>query len=182
MGGQRYSRILSAARYYAAVDNYIKYITDSAKQGINVGKGTARPKSQTLYIRPFGVSLLDKQLAVVKSAEPTWTKYKAQVTGYTTATTPTTAGGAVDIEDYLPSRLNIKTGIGSTGVVKTSKVTGMKYLSYGGKSTSLAFGDKIADPGKSSETATFESLKVEVEKALVGGTGGSRVTWIREKV
>lgn len=58
----------------------------------------------------------------------------------------------------------------------------MKYLSYGGTSTSLAFGDKMSDPGKSSESAIFELLKGEVEKTLVGAAGGSKVTWIREKV
>ncbi|MDJ0553515.1 MAG: hypothetical protein QNJ68_03565 [Microcoleaceae cyanobacterium MO_207.B10] len=182
MAGDRYSRILSAAKYYAAIDNYIKYITDSTKRGQNVGKGTPRPESQLLYVRPFGVSLLTGQLAKASSAQPTWTTYKADVTGYTTETSPGSSGEAVDIDNYSAPRLNIKTNISNEGTVETSKVTGMKYLSYKGTSTSLAFGDKIADPGKSSESATFDVLKAKIDARLVGATGGSKVTWIREKI
>jgi hypothetical protein len=39
----------------------------------------------------------------------------------------------------------ITSGRSNTGVAKTSAVTGMKYLSYGGRSTSFPFGRKDAD-------------------------------------
>ncbi len=182
MAGDRYSRILSAAKYYAAIDNYIKYITDASKRGQNVGGGTSRPPSKQLFVKPFGVGLLSGQLAKTSSAEPTWTTYKADVTGYVTETSPGSSGEVVDIDNYVATKLNIKTNIANEGTVKTSKVTGMKYLSYKGTSTSLSFGDKISDAGKSSESATFDLLKAKIEAKLVGGTGGSKVTWLREKV
>jgi hypothetical protein len=71
MSSQRYRRILESAKYFSAVDNYIKYITDSTKRGQRVGNGKPRQPSIKLYVDPFGVPLATAQRVMVSAAEPT---------------------------------------------------------------------------------------------------------------
>ena len=79
MTGRKYSRIIQSARYYAAIDNYLKYVQDSTKKGQNVGKGEARPPSVKLYVVPFALDLITNQFAQVSGAQPAWNSYKAAV-------------------------------------------------------------------------------------------------------
>jgi hypothetical protein len=81
-------------------------------------------------------------------------------------------------EGYQPARAIIVTGrtSGSANAkVTTSKVTGMKYLSYGGNSTSIAF-------GKASYTELFTTSASAVRTAIVGVTAGAVVTIKEEKI
>jgi len=140
---RRYSRIIEATRYYAAIDNLIKYWSDSTRRGTNVGQGEPRPPSQLLYVVPFGVSLATGQMARQSAAETAWQRYGSQFNNYTDATQPVDAGNVVKLADYAAARVIILEGRSNTGTVKTSAVTGMKYLSYGGSSTSIPFGRSV---------------------------------------
>lgn len=156
MANRRYSRILEAAKYYSSIDNYIQYITNAARRGQNVGTGTARPPSQVLYVRPFNVDLAAGQLAKTSAAAPSWTTYASRFGTHVTATAPTDAGNIVKIADFRAARVVITTGRSGTGTVKTSKVTGQKYLDYGGKSTSIPFGQTGAI---TDQEAAFNAIK-----------------------
>lgn len=175
MANRRYSRILEAAKYYASIDNYIKYITDATRRGQNVGTGEARPPSQPLFIRPFNVDLATGQLARSSAAAPSWTTYSARFGTFVTATAPADPGNIVKLAGFRPARVVITTGRSGTGTVKTSKVTGMKYLDYGGKSTSIPFGQNAT---VTDQQAAFDTIKNAI---VTGITPAPLVTLQPEK-
>lgn len=174
---RRYSRILGAAKYYSAIDNYIKYITDASKRGQNVGQGKKRPESTKLYIDPFDVKMAAGQRAVASGALPTWNQYKsiAAVSNRVTDQAPADTDLIITPEGWKAARISIKTGISDNGIVKTSKVTGLKYLSYGGTSSSLPFG---RNDETETETAAFNTLVAAIEPTL---SGNFDITYIPEK-
>jgi hypothetical protein len=171
---QRYSRILQAAKLYSAVDNLIKSITDSTRKGQNVGNGTARQPSQKLFIDPFNIALAENQVVPATGAAPSWTKYAAAIGNRASATAPANENLIVKIADFTAARVVINTGRSTTGVKKVSKVTGLAYLSYGGKSTSLPFGRNAA---ADTMAAAFEEIRTRV----VAATPGAIVTLTPEK-
>lgn len=171
----RYSDILRAAQLKKALDNYIKYISAETDRQPNIGKGKARPALKTLYIRPFGTTLVAKQFAQVSGNQTFWDNNKAKFTDYAqdalaTGATPETA---LKLKGFRAARLSYKTNIDTTGKEKTSNVTKMKYLSYGGTSSSIPFGNKETSV---TESAAFETLK---GKFTVNAT--NKVYWMREK-
>lgn len=159
---RRYKRILESAKYYAAIDNYIKYITDASKRGSKVGQGEPRPASIKLYIEPFGKDLTTGQKVIVSAAVPTWDKVKgvATVSSRVTATAPTDGDNILRLQGFKPARVSVVSGRSDKGVAKTSAVTGMKYLSYGGKSTSFPFG-RAND--SDAEGSAFEAVKAALQ-------------------
>jgi hypothetical protein len=170
---RKYSRIMSAAKYYSAIDNYIKYITDASKRGSKVGQGKPRPKSTKLYIDPFGVALADGQVVPTSASLTAWTAHKTKL-GTHTSDTQSDETKIVKLEGFTPARVIITTGRSATGVAKTSSVTGLKYLSYGGTSTSLPFGRKsLAE----SQQAAFDEIRLQI----VAGVSSALVTFKPEK-
>ena len=166
---KRYSRILSAAKYYSAIDNYIKYITDASKRGSKVGSGKPRQESIKLYIDPFNIKLAAGQVALASAAKPSWTTYDGNLGTHTTATKPTNEDLIIKLQNFSAARVNITKGRSASGVPKTSKVTGLKYLDYGGTSTSIPFGRK-------NETETQEAAFLEIKTAILASTAGAIIT------
>lgn len=177
MTSRRYSRIMEAARYYAAIDNYIKYITDASKHSTNIGSGDPRAASIKLYIKPFGRALAANQMIETSGAEPTWNTYGPKFAGRTTAAAPGDAGLIIVPEDFKAARVKITTGKSAQGIVKVSRVTGLKYLSYGGKSSSVPFG-RGATVGETMETA-FGEIEAAIRPTL---SGNFDISLIREKI
>ena len=175
MANRKYQRILQAAKYFAAIDNYIKYIQDASKRGSRVGTGQARVASQKLFIDPFGIALAADQVVPQSGALPTWTTYSADIGTRATAAAPVNGDLIVPVADYKAARVIITTGRLTQGVKKTSKVTGMPYLDYGGKSTSLPFGRKDA---ADTQSAAFLELKTAIQNR----TNGAIVTLQEEKI
>lgn len=170
---RKYSRILSAAKYYSAIDNYIKYITDASKRGSRVGTGDPRPASQRLFVDPFGLDPGETTLAIVSAAQPTWNARKAQFTGYTV---DTLASGieAVKIAGYRAARVVITTGRAARGTRDVSRITGLAYLKYGGNSTSVPFGQKASE----TQQEAFADIRTDVLAAV----NGALVTLQPEKI
>jgi hypothetical protein len=161
---RKYSRILQAAKYYSAIDNYIKYITDASKRGQNVGEGKARAASKILFIEPFGVKLGTDVEAQVSGASTTWTQRQAIFALHTKDTIANTVT-PVKLDGFRAARVVITTGRATTGTRKVSKVTGMAYLDYKGTSTSLPFGRKNATE---TQAEAFDELKTAVLSAVAG--------------
>jgi hypothetical protein len=174
MASKRYSRILTAARYYGAIDNYIKYIQDTTKRGSRVGTGTNRPKSKALFVDPFGIALATNQVVRQTASESAFTTYSSALGSRTTAVAPTNGDLIIPVADYKAARVVITTGRGN-GVKATSNVTGLPYLKYGGKSTSLPFGRKDAPDTQSAAFA-------EIRTAILNITNGAIVTLQPEKI
>jgi hypothetical protein len=165
---RKYSRILQAAKYYSAIDNYIKYITDASKRGQRVGTGQPRPKSKRYFIDPFGIKMAANQVVPVSASEPAFNAYKGNV-NLRIKETVTDEDLIIPVRGLRAARAIITTGRSTTGVAKTSKVTGLKYLDYGGKSQSIAFGRK-------NETETMEAAGLEVKAAIQAAVAGALIT------
>jgi hypothetical protein len=168
---QKYSRIMEAAKYYSAIDNYIKYITDATKRSSTskVGSGKSRAKSRKLYIDPFNIALSTGQVVKVSAADASWTQFAAAFTGRVNATAPTDQNNIIPLANFSAARVNITTGRSTTGVKKVSRVTGLPYLSYGGKSTSIPF-------GRRNETDTQAAAFTDIRTAILGTAAGAIVT------
>lgn len=157
---RRFSRIIAATRYYSAVDNYIKYITDSTKRGTRVGQGGARPASKALFIDPFGVALGTGQVVKQTAALPSWNTFKADFALRTDDVVPSNEALIIPLgKGYKAPRVNVVSGRSGTKTVKTSAITGLKYLSYGGISTSVPFGRKDA---ADTIQAAFDDIKASI--------------------
>jgi hypothetical protein len=174
MAGQRYSRTLEAAKLYSAVDNYIKYITDSSKRGARVGSGQPRKKSISVFVRPFALDLPAATIVRQTSAEAAYNSYQGNLAG--AVTNAAGSNTVLRLEGFRAARLVVTTGRGN-GVPETSKVTGLKYLKYGGSSTSLAFGKKAS--GTDGVLDIFNAAKLAI---LGGGSGNTVVSLQEEKV
>lgn len=162
---QRFSRILEAAKLYSAVDNYLKYITDSTKRGTRVGQGESRPASKSLFLKPFAFDLAADQRVRQTAAETTWNAVSGLGGVGSRVTATLGANTVIKISNYKAPRVVYVTGRSDNGVAKTSAITGLKYLSYGGKSRSFPF-------GKSGDTDTvsdaFTAIKTSVETGIAG--------------
>lgn len=178
MASQRYRRILESAKYFSAIDNYIKYITDSTKRGQRVGNGQARVASKKLYLIPFGRALATGQMVMVSGADPTWARVRTNgvLTDYVKETAPAQASNIVRLADFKAARITVVTGRRDEGTAKTSAVTGLKYLSYGGKSTSIPFGN-TAVPIE--EEVAFNNIRAALQTGNI--FPGGRFSWIKEK-
>lgn len=169
----RYSDILQGARLKKALDNYIKYLSGEVDRQPNIGNGTPRPASKTLYVSPFSVSLASKQYAQVSGSEAFWTAHKSKFTGYTKESVDGGNGETgLKLKGYRAARVSYRTGIKPTGVAATSNATKMKYLSYGGTSSSAPFGKKSTE----TENAAYTDIAAEFE---VNAT--AKTNWSREK-
>ena len=172
--GRRNSRILTAARMKGAVDKYLKYFEDTARQGARVGTGKPRVKSQELYIIPFGLKLSKTQRAKQTGAEPSWVKYKSDFAGHTEDSKPAGEGDVQSLANYYAARVIIIVGRSDKGVATSSNVTGLKYLKYGGTSTSIPFGNSVVPKVEE------ESYKDIAAKIKAGAASGVRVSHKRE--
>lgn len=172
---QRYSRILSSARYYSAISRYISHVQGTATRTSRIGQGEPRPISQKLYVMPFAVSLAAGQKVPVTAAQPTWNTYAGQFTGRTDATTPANENLIIKLDDYAAARVVIKTGMRSQATVATSQVTGLQYGSYGGRSTSIPFGKKTDTDGM---LAAFTEIKTGLTPSM---SGNYAISLIKEK-
>jgi hypothetical protein len=167
---QKYKRILSAAKYYSAIDNYIKYITDATKRGQRVGNGTARDASMKAYVEPFGIDLPGTNtFAETKVTVPTWELYKAlTAVSNRTKVVKIDTDFAVELKQYRPAAVMIVIGRSPKGTPDTSKVTGMKYLKYGGRSRTLPFGRGPTEA--ETEQEAFLSISSAIRNASANTT------------
>jgi|SRR5919199_4208137 hypothetical protein len=174
---RRYSDILKAARDLPYLENYIKWMTSAENRQPNIGKRGARKASQKLGVIPFNVPLGAGQLAYESGALPTWEAHRGEIGNHAVALTATNIKTTVRLERYSAARVIILTGRGATGTEKVSHITGRKYMSHGGTSTSLPFG-KPSEASTDTEEATFGTIAAAIRGAA---TAGVRVTLKPEK-
>jgi hypothetical protein len=174
--GQRYSRILEAAKLAPQLEAFLDYQKNSARRGSRVGKGKPRPKSQALYIDSFGIPLADTQVIRVTASVPTVSAYQSKSQLASRVKTAPGAGKTLIKPDgFKAARIVIASGRSATGVEKTSNVTKAKYLSYGGESTSIPFGRK---DGPDTLVLAFDAIKTQ----LLAGNPDLKISLTQEKV
>jgi hypothetical protein len=79
-----------------------------------------------------------------------------------TATAPADANNLIKLGDFKAARVMVVSGRSAQGTSKTSAVTGMKYLSYGGTSTSFPFGRKNETD---TQQAGFDAIRAQLQAA-----------------
>jgi hypothetical protein len=173
--GQRYSRILEAAKLAPQLEAFLDYQKNAARRGTRVGQGEPRPKSNPLYIKPFNIPLADTQKVRVTAAIPTIAAYgsNSEIASRTDAE-PGAGVTLIKPEGFSAARVVITSGRSANGTPKTSAVTKAKYLSYGGTSTSIPFGRKNATE---TLTAAFEAIKAQI----IAANPAVKVSLTREK-
>jgi hypothetical protein len=174
--GQRYSRILEAAKLAPQLDAFLDYQKNSARRGSRVGKGKPRPKGMDLYVIPFQIPVHASQKVRATGSVDAFNTYGTK-DGLATRVDDTLTDGetVLPLKGFKAARIAITTGVNPTGVEKTSNVTKAKYLSYGGNSTSVPFG---RSNGTDTMVAAFNAAKTSIQ----GASTTIRVALIREKV
>lgn len=152
---KHYSRIMQAARYQAALTNYVEYVTGKTERQPNIGTKGNRPAQTTLYITPFTITLGANDRIQSGANSQAWTAHEGAFGSHVVATLP--AGDvAFKIRGFKPAKVVIVTGRLTQGEVKPSHITKQKYLSYGGTTRTIPFGKAAAGD---TEAVTFQTIK-----------------------
>lgn len=171
------AKLAKAKQLAVYFDNYVNYISTIDDQPSNVGNGTPKPPQTDLYIKPFGLDLATTQFLRVSATSDRWATYGSQFTGYAQDTINTGGGETfLRIKGVRPARLVIKQGLTQNGVAVTAKATKRKYLSYGGSSGSIAFGQNTTE----TEVEAYQTLKLAIETSGGFNELSMRVSRVKE--
>jgi hypothetical protein len=173
MAVPKFYRILRSQRGAAAKQKFLNHL-----EGIDtvsaIGTRGNRDDPKELFITPFNVKL--GPTVVLKQSALTASFNKLHGAAGTHSPAALAANDtAVKLRGARAARVSASDGVSGTATVKTSKLTGLKYADYGGKSYSLPF-------GKSSFTATEVEADVFeiIHEALK--TNFKRIHLIQEKI
>lgn len=173
MAVPKFYRVLRGQRGLAAKTKFLNHLegldTESA-----IGTRGNRAASTELLIIPFGIKLGSDVLLEQSALSTSWTALKAAV-GTHAKETPPASTTQVKLRGAKAARISATSGLTSTGVVKTSKLTGLKYADYGGSSVSAPFG-KTSYASTEVETDVYEVIKVSL------GAGYKRIHLIEERI
>ena len=154
--GAKYSRIIQAAKLKAGVDNLIKYWEGTTTRGSRIGTGDARPDPKFLWIDPFALALATGQRVKQSCFTTAFAAHGAAMNGFVDETAPSDSDLVIRLANYSAARAVFTTGRLEKGVREVSKVTGLPYASYKGKSLSIPFGQKV---GATTPTAAFNAIR-----------------------
>jgi hypothetical protein len=173
MAVPKFYRILRGQRGAAAKTKFLNHL-----EGLDtvsaIGTRGNRPDSTELLIIPFGIKLGSDVLLEQSALVPSWTALKSAI-GTHAKETPPASTTQVKLRGARAARISATSGITATATVKTSKLTGLKYADYGGKSISAPFG-KTSYTSNEVEQDVFEVIKVSL------GAAYKRVHLIQEKI
>ena len=170
---------LARAKQLAAYwDNYVNYLSTIDDRQLNIGQGKPKPPQIPLYIKLFGTDLAADQYLEVNGTQARWDTYKAHFANYTKETIDVAGGeSSLKLRNVRPARIVIRTGVSTTASVKTAAATKRKYVSYGGESGSIPFGQN----GSSEEADSFEIIKGLIT-ATDFNSQTTKISRIKEKV
>ncbi len=160
-------------------DNYVNYLSTLDDKQANIGQGKPKPPQIPLYIKPFGMDLATDQFLEVNATQSRWTSYQSLFTNYAKDSLNAAGGeSSLKLRNVSPARIVIRTGVSTNATVKTATGTKRKYVTYGGESGSIPFGQN----GASEEADSFEVIKA----AIVGSAGfnpqTTKISRVKEKV
>lgn len=139
MAVPKFYRVLRGERGTAAKTKYIEHLEGLGAVAA-IGSRGKKGESQILYLKPFGVNLGATLVMQVSSLKSSYDLLKgAMGTGRIVSTLPV-GRTAIKPRGFRSARVSVTSGLASTGSVKTSRLTGLKYADYGGKSYSCPFG------------------------------------------
>ncbi len=173
MAVPKFYRILRGQRGAAAKAKFLNHL-----EGIDtvsaIGTRGKRADPKDLFITPFNIKL--GPTVVLKQSALLTSFNKLHTAAGTHSPVALAANDtAIKLRGARAARVSASDGLTDTAAVKTSKLTGLKYASQGGKSYSLPF-------GKSSFTATEVEADVFeiIHEALK--TNFKRIHLIQERI
>lgn len=138
--GARYSRLRRAARLAAAATKLADYYDPTKPKPSYPSRSQPRPAYIPIYFKPFSFELAATQV-MRSTAQETggWGAYSTAI-GARAKNTLAANETVFFVEGFKPARVTVTSGVEDTGVEEFSKVTGLRYLKYGGTSVSVPFG------------------------------------------
>lgn len=155
---RRFMNVLRGYRGEAAKTKFLDHLRGIG-QGENIGTKGSRPASTKLYVQAFGQNLGDTLFLQVSALTPSF----SALNGYSEVsarakTTLAQTETSVKIKGFTAARVVRRTK-DSTGTVKTSKLTGLKYLHYNQPSISMPIGRKApAD----NQGEAFDDIRIQI--------------------
>ncbi len=163
--GTRYLNILRGKRGPSAKTKLLAYLNGDVDLEYPERAGN-RPARASVWVRPFVLPLGAgvKLLQFVQSGNDTIVALAAP---YVSETAPAEDSKLV-LSGVLSPRAAITTGrTAGAGTSETSKISGLKYRKYGGKTISVPFGEGTAADEKS-EDAVFLKIRANVKSGTTG--------------
>ena len=148
------------------IDTYTAYLKDPSVAA-QKNPVSDRPPTQKLFVLPFTRELPANYFASASASAPVVTLYLAKVnTGAGTRakeelTFPTEF--SLRLDGFRAARINIRSGVSSTGTKEKSKTSGLPYKAYGGHSVSIPF-------GRSNNTETLDEAFIAIRDDIIGST------------
>jgi hypothetical protein len=205
----KYDRVIKGERGLGAFNKLVDYWKTGQKtdETDNIGKGKDKVQSKKLLIRPFAFGADDTEannpypvgFFIVSSAgQPTVDKYKnltiagsVKISDCAIETKPISYVEVPSTGVITAAKVIVVTGRSAKATSKTSKVTGLKYGSYGGTSTSLPFGVAVTGSTRNTieklntntqtEAIVYGLIKTAIENSVTTGTKPT-ISWKREYV
>jgi hypothetical protein len=155
---RRFMNVLRGYRGETAKTKFLDHLKGIG-QGDNIGTKGSRPASQKLYVQAFGQDLGVNLFLQVSALAPSFTGLNAYSEIAARAkTTLTATQTSVKIKGFTAARVVRRTK-DSTGTVKTSKLTGLKYLHYTQPSISMPLGRKGATD---TQGEAFDDIRIQI--------------------
>jgi hypothetical protein len=173
MAVPKFYRVLRGERGAAAKAKYLQKLTDLDPIQDGLGTKGARPPLQILYVDPFNIDLGNELLLQTSALTPSYTALSGAIGATRIKAELATGIIGLKAKSIKAARVSASTGVSQSGVVKTSKLTGLKYLASGGTAQSCPFGK--ATPTED-QTEAFNAIR----KAL--GTTFKRIHLIPEQI
>lgn len=169
----RFYRVLRGQRGTAAKTKFLSHL-EGLDSTPAIGSRGARPASNVLYVKPFGVDLGTTMLLQTSATIDAYNLLKSAVSSARVKDTLPASTNGLKLRSSKAARVSATTGVTGSGVEKVSKLTGLHYASYGGKSYSCPFGQGAAGE---KELDAFEAIFVALPAATY-----KRIHLIEEKI
>lgn len=173
MAVPKFYRVLRGERGTAAKAKYLQRLTDLDPLQDGLGTKGNRPASKILYVDPFNVDLGNELLLQTSALSTSYTALSAAIGATRVKDTLAASIIGLKAKSIKAARVSASTGVSQSGTVKTSKLTGLKYLSSGGSAKSCPFGKSTATED---QTEAFKAIRTAL------GTTFSRIHLIPEQI
>lgn len=163
--------------------NYWKWKINPIAASHNLPAASERPAGRKLVdvtLKPFGldstVDALIKTTISIRSSEYFASKFNILAIDLVSSST---TGTPLRLKGYKPARVYARTGAGTSGVSRTSRITGRRYKSYFAESDQ----GYSAPFGKIAASSTEASQQLDIRASLTGGTSTvGLITFTPEKL
>ena len=170
-GGTRYLQVFKGNRGKAARSQLIAYFDGDRTVSYPTRKGDREP-TKRVFLKPFKIPLAAGIFMEEKVNQPRYDDVDTYFATFTTDTDPG-AGNSFKLNEFISPRAIITTGRQTSGTDDTSKLTGLSYKKYGGKSVSVPFGK-----GTVTDFDTEEEVFAEIRRRVLAANARNAVALV----